>query len=141
MWHSNQAETAENQELLYLRCTSFIKCHYNMIPVHRDDSTHSLAYCITEFSLICKFPVFVTSSFLPVSLAEQISNALLTFLSFQEQKEKHISNSYFRLWCGAAQICAYSLAKAVKHCLGIGENQDLKELIESKQCFYIIFSE
>lgn len=42
------------------------------------------------------FPFFVTSSFPPVNLAEEMSNALLTFLSFQEQKEKHISNSYFR---------------------------------------------
>ena len=36
---------------------------------------------------------------------------------------------------------AYSQAKPVKHYLKIeGENGDLKELVVSKQCFYIIFS-
>ena len=42
------------------------------------------------------------------------------------------------LWWGATQIHAYSLP--VKHCLKIGGDRDLEELVGSKQCFYIMFT-
>ena len=47
-----------------------------------------------------------------------------------------------RLWWGAAQIYVDSLAKLGKHFLKIGGGgyKDLKELLRSKQCYYIMFT-